>query len=291
VNLAGICAQLVVLDPFGLRPHGVGHLAQAQPDRDVGAAGRLQELGQDLGAVSRLAEVAHHQLDIQFGALQQQPEGPRVAAPRILQPVFADSGLGVFNAFGHEIAIRIVLADHLHDPYEAVKKLGQAPSRPLIFQGFRRFRSEPVPFFHSSYAFGSGDWHLSDLLVPLYPAEISGRYDLQPVGVEQAVKLEPVGALAKKIDWTKPPVVLWQHVMKAKPDATVHVAAGGHPLIFTRPYGKGQVCFITAAPLGDAPPGETAFWDWHQWPKLMGALIRDLMATEVEKPSSAAKKG
>jgi hypothetical protein len=27
--------------------------------------------------------------------------------------------------------------------------MGQAPSRPLIFQGFRRFRSEPVPFFHS----------------------------------------------------------------------------------------------------------------------------------------------
>jgi hypothetical protein len=31
---------------------------------------------------------------------------------------------------------------------EAVKKRGQAPWRPLIFQGFRRFRSEPVPFFH-----------------------------------------------------------------------------------------------------------------------------------------------
>jgi hypothetical protein len=29
---------------------------------------------------------------------------------------------------------------------EAVKKMGQAPSRPLIFQSFR---SEPVPFFHS----------------------------------------------------------------------------------------------------------------------------------------------
>ena len=128
------------------------------------------------------------------------------------------------------------------------------------------------------YAFGSGDWHLSDLLAPLYPAEISGRYDLQPVGVEQAVQLEPVGTLAQQIDWTKRPVVLWQHVIKAKPDATVRVTAGGHPVILTRPYGKGQVCFVAAAPLGDAPPGETAFWDWPQWPKLMGALIRDLLA-------------
>jgi hypothetical protein len=32
---------------------------------------------------------------------------------------------------------------------EAVKNLGQAPSRPLIFQRFRHFGSEPVPFFHS----------------------------------------------------------------------------------------------------------------------------------------------
>jgi hypothetical protein len=40
--------------------------------------------------------------------------------------------------------------------YEAVKKLGQVPSRPLIFQGLRRFRSETVPFFHSLYTIHAG---------------------------------------------------------------------------------------------------------------------------------------
>jgi hypothetical protein len=65
--------------------------------------------------------------------------------------------------------------------------------------------------------------------------------------------------------------------MKAKPDATVHVAAAGNPLILTRPYGKGKICFVTAAPLGAAPPGDGAFSDWPQWPKLIGAVIRDLM--------------
>ena len=130
------------------------------------------------------------------------------------------------------------------------------------------------------YAFGSGDWHLSDLLAPLYPAEIPGRYDLQPVGVEKAVKLQPTGSIAKGLDWTKPPVVLWQHVMKAKPNATVHGAAAGSPLALTRPYGKGKVGFVTAAPLGDAPAGELAFWDWPQWPRLLGAVIRDLLSIE-----------
>jgi hypothetical protein len=44
---------------------------------------------------------------------------------------------------------RLSLRESTYFRGEAVKKLGQAPSRPLISQGFRRFRSEPVPFFHS----------------------------------------------------------------------------------------------------------------------------------------------
>jgi uncharacterized membrane protein len=130
------------------------------------------------------------------------------------------------------------------------------------------------------YAFGSGDWYLSDLLAPLYPAEIASRFDLQPVGVEKPARLEPATALTKTLDWTKPPVVLWQHVINTKPDATVHVTAAGHPAIVTTPYGKGKVCFVTAAPLGDAPAGQTAFWDWPQWPRLMDAVIHDLMRPE-----------
>jgi hypothetical protein len=49
--------------------------------------------------------------------------------------VLATCGKPVFRDFPH---------------VEAVKKLGQAPSRPLVFQAFRRFRSEPVPFFTAS---------------------------------------------------------------------------------------------------------------------------------------------
>jgi uncharacterized membrane protein len=126
------------------------------------------------------------------------------------------------------------------------------------------------------YGFGSGDWHVSDLLAPMYPAELGGRFDLQSVGAEKPVKLAPASVLAKGLDWSKPPVLLWQHVMKAKPDATVHVTAGGNPAILTRPFGKGKVCFVAAAPLGDAPRGETAFWDWPEWPKLVARLFASL---------------
>jgi uncharacterized membrane protein len=123
------------------------------------------------------------------------------------------------------------------------------------------------------YGFGRGAWHLSDLMRPMYPAEIGGAYDLQPVNAA----LTPVSPLAKKIDFSGAPVVMWQHVMKAKPDATVHVTAGGQPVIITRPYGKGKVCFIALTPLGDAPSGKTAFWDWKQWPELMKAVMEDTL--------------
>jgi hypothetical protein len=53
-----------------------------------------------------------------------------------------DHGAAVLATYG-----KPVFRDFPH--VEAVKKLGQAPSRALFFQGFRRFRSEPVPFFHS----------------------------------------------------------------------------------------------------------------------------------------------
>ena len=127
------------------------------------------------------------------------------------------------------------------------------------------------------YGFGSGDWHLSDLLAPIYPADIATRFDLQPVGTSPPLPLQPTSDMARTLDWSKPPVVLWQHVMKAKPDATVHAAAGGHPAIVTRPFGKGRVCFVTIAPLGDAPDGQTAFWDWPQWPLLMTTVVKELI--------------
>ena len=127
------------------------------------------------------------------------------------------------------------------------------------------------------YGFGSGDWHLSDLLAPMYPADITTRFDLQPLGELVPAPLQPASEVTQKLNWSKPPVVLWQHIMKTKPDAIVHVVAGGHPAILTRPFGKGKVCFVAIAPLGDTPTGQTAFWDWPQWPVLMKTVIDELM--------------
>ena len=72
--------------------------------------------------------------------------------------------------------------------------------------------------------------------------------------------------------------MLWQHVLKAKPGAVVHVSAAGNPVVVTGTYGKGKVAIITAAPLGEAPSESLAFWEWPQWPELMTTVLKDLFS-------------
>jgi hypothetical protein len=88
--------------------------------------------------------------------------------------------------------------------------------------------------------------------------------------------LAPASTVAKAVDFAGAPVAMWLHQMKPRSDATVHVTAGGQPVVITRPFGKGRVCYIALAPLGDAPEGSTAFWDWPAWPELMRAIIDDV---------------
>jgi len=143
------------------------------------------------------------------------------------------------------------------------------------------------------YSFGPGGWHKS-ALAEVLPVTVSSFHDLQPVGADilpwtnravgerhggrsDPVPLKPVSATAELVDWTARPVLTWQHVLKAKPGAVVHVAAAGNPVIVTGSYGKGKVAVVTAAPLGEAPKDALAFWDWPGWPKLIRAVAKRLL--------------
>jgi hypothetical protein len=82
-----------------------------------------------------------------FGRIE--PADPVLAqrANRLdLQPEIGDGLLGALSHRVHHAG----LSQHVDQQRlaEAVR-LGQAPSRPLIFRGRRRFGAEPVPFFHS----------------------------------------------------------------------------------------------------------------------------------------------
>jgi hypothetical protein len=85
--------------------------------------------------------------DEQAGAGGDEPGGLVEGFGRSSGAVPVETGIG--SGYNCCEEVKKIFPAHARRRAEAVNELGQAPSRPLIFKGFRRFRSEPVPFFHS----------------------------------------------------------------------------------------------------------------------------------------------
>jgi len=88
VDAARVTAQVVVAHPgrLGFGTAHVGHF-DAEADGDVRSPHGFQELGQQSPAVEGPTVVGDHQFDVQFGALQQQAQGPGIV------DVIADVGV------------------------------------------------------------------------------------------------------------------------------------------------------------------------------------------------------
>jgi uncharacterized membrane protein len=76
-------------------------------------------------------------------------------------------------------------------------------------------------------------------------------------------------ALAEGIDLDARPKVYWIHNVVPKEEAEIILRAGKHPLLVSGKYGKGSVTVFTGTPMGVPASGDTPFWKWSQWPKLM----------------------
>lgn len=86
----------------------------------------------------------------------------------------------------------------------------------------------------------------------------------------------PSKELGVKVDkWQNPPLVMYRHMVKAKPGATILIpGTNGEPLLVGGRYGKGRVVVFTGTVLGDAPTGKVAFWNSPAWPGLLAAAMR-----------------
>ena len=127
------------------------------------------------------------------------------------------------------------------------------------------------------YGFGCGGWQDAQLLADVLPVTLTA-HDLRFVGANAPVALQPSSDLARRADWSAHPVILWQHALQPKAGATVHVKAGDAPVIISGVYDRGAVMVMGAAPLGEAPKGSTAYWEWPGWKGLLVGLVRNLLA-------------
>ncbi len=89
-------------------------------------------------------------------------------------------------------------------------------------------------------------------------------------------------------DFRAKPLAFYVQTLAPKADATVQWLAGDKPVLISGSFGKGRVvaCALTAN--GEAPAGGTAFWDWADWPRVLGQAMDWAAGARPVVPRAAA---
>ncbi len=150
-----------------------------------------------------------------------------------------------------------------------------------------------VLFLGGRYAFGK-DYHLSPL-EEMAPVLFTDHFDLEQATNGLSLKAPPgTPEVIQKLAWTQSPRVYWHHQLQFKPGAKVLLEADGKPMLIAAAYGQGTVLVFAGSVMGDPPTGQTAFWDWPDWPRLLALLlnepVRTSAATAYGTAGAAAEK-
>jgi uncharacterized membrane protein len=118
------------------------------------------------------------------------------------------------------------------------------------------------------YALGNGEFEETRFLDVL-PVTLSGPFDLKWAGKGKSWTLTArPHSIARGLSFEQKPRVVWEHFVKPKRGVEVVLQAGGHPALVVGRYGQGRVAVWTPSPTGTPADGQTAWWDWNDWPQL-----------------------
>jgi uncharacterized membrane protein len=109
----------------------------------------------------------------------------------------------------------------------------------------------------------------------MLPVELNMPFEVQQC--KPAVRFGTVNPAlgVKSPPWEAAPVVLYRHMVKAKPGAIVLLSGeGGEPLLVAGSYGKGRVVVFTGTVLGQPADGQIPFWKSNAWPEILSAAIK-----------------
>lgn len=76
-----------------------------------------------------------------------------------------------------------------------------------------------------------------------------------------------------KFSFTESPRAYYLQKLVPKPGASVELRAGDQGILYSQSLGRGRVVACGLTIHGQAAAGELAFWDWPDWPKLLGQAV------------------
>lgn len=69
------------------------------------------------------------------------------------------------------------------------------------------------------------------------------------------------------------PRLYYYHAVQPRADATPRLWAGELPVLYEHAIGKGRALVFTGTVLGEPERGETPFWGWEGWTKVLGEIV------------------
>lgn len=110
-------------------------------------------------------------------------------------------------------------------------------------------------------------------LAEMLPVEMSNEY---PIPVDRAgapLKAESGSNLPSDLAFEKAPRSFYSHTLTPKNGAKVELRVGERAAIVSGSFGNGRVVACALTIHGKPPEGTLAFWEWQDWPRMLGNVV------------------
>jgi len=119
------------------------------------------------------------------------------------------------------------------------------------------------------------NWNMARGWDALLPVRLSMPWEIRRCDPPVRIAAPKAGAPLAGIAWDRPPLVLYRHTVDPAEGAEILLTGvGGEPLLVAKRHGRGRVIVFAGTVLGEAPDGQTAFWDSPAWPEFLARVIR-----------------
>ncbi len=123
-----------------------------------------------------------------------------------------------------------------------------------------------------SWAFSRGGY-AGTPLETLLPVECPEEHRIPWQEAGLALRPETTNKWKVALDGKQPPLAFFVQTLRPRATATVEWRAGDRPAIVTGTSGQGNVVACGLTIHGEVPADGQAFWDWAEWPNLLGQSI------------------
>lgn len=122
------------------------------------------------------------------------------------------------------------------------------------------------------WAYGRGGY-VDTPLAEMIPVDMPPEF---PIPVDRAgtpLKTENGSNLPSDLNFNKTPRSFYSHTLTPKNGAKVELRVGERAAIVSGSFGKGRVVACGLTIHGKPPEGTLAFWEWQDWPRLLGSAV------------------